>query len=135
MSHGVHNDEKRYTDAGKFDPFRFADQRLESQLHSRQDDPEIDVSLPTTKGDNNSEYIKKANLAFVSTSPSYHPFGHGRHACPGRFFASNELKIFLAYVVMNYEFEFLDTRPESKWMGTVLLPPMDRTIRVRRRKV
>lgn len=30
-------------------------------------------------------------------------FGHGRHACPGRFFASQEMKLMLAHIVMTYD--------------------------------
>jgi cytochrome P450 len=33
---------------------------------------------------------------FVTTSQESISFGHGKHACPGRFFASNEIKIILA---------------------------------------
>ncbi|KAK3901909.1 cytochrome P450, partial [Staphylotrichum tortipilum] len=40
---------------------------------------------------------------FVQSSPDYNVFGGGRHICPGRFFASNELKLALAYVLLKYE--------------------------------
>ncbi|GKT51020.1 cytochrome P450 monooxygenase easM [Colletotrichum spaethianum] len=40
---------------------------------------------------------------FISTSPGFLGFGHGLHACPGRFFASNEMKIVLAHSIMNYD--------------------------------
>lgn len=29
----------------------------------------------------------------VTTSPNHLAFGHGKHACPGRFFAATEIKI------------------------------------------
>jgi len=79
--------------------------------------------------------IKKANYNLVSTSADYQPFGHGRHACPGRFFAANELKLLLAYMVLNYDIELLEKRPEGQWVGQVALPPMKATIKVRRRNV
>ncbi|KAF6810887.1 cytochrome p450 monooxygenase [Colletotrichum plurivorum] len=41
----------------------------------------------------------------VSTSPSHLGFGHGQHACPGRFFAANELKIALAHLLMKYDWQ------------------------------
>ncbi|PIL30270.1 cytochrome P450 [Ganoderma sinense ZZ0214-1] len=44
-----------------------------------------------------------ARQQFTSTSAEYVPFGHGAHACPGRYFAANELKAMLAYVVLNYD--------------------------------
>jgi len=43
---------------------------------------------------------------FVTTGDDYLPFGHGKHACPGRFFASNEIKILLAHAIMMYDFKF-----------------------------
>ncbi|EXJ73202.1 uncharacterized protein A1O5_02962 [Cladophialophora psammophila CBS 110553] len=125
---GVHNDPEHYPDAATYNPFRFSVERESSTAES-----------PETENDKSNaniteEYIRKANLSFVSTSPTYHPFGHGRHACPGRFFAANELKLLLAYIVLNYEFEPLTERPESKWIGTSLVPPLTATVKVRRRK-
>ncbi|PIL27970.1 cytochrome P450 [Ganoderma sinense ZZ0214-1] len=44
-----------------------------------------------------------ARLLFTATSPEYVPFGHGRHACPGRYFASSQLKAILAHVILSYD--------------------------------
>jgi cytochrome P450 len=128
-SNGVHNDPAIYPESETYKPFRFYDMR--------EADAKASVEglgdLESTKETEREALIKKANLSFVSVSPQYHPFGHGRHACPGRFFAANELKVLLAYMMQNYEFEFLETRPPSQWMGPVLIPPRTATIRVRRR--
>jgi cytochrome P450 len=35
-----------------------------------------------------SEESGSAKFQVVTTSLDYLPFGHGRHACPGRFFAA-----------------------------------------------
>jgi cytochrome P450 len=35
-------------------------------------------------------------------------FGLGKHACPGRFFASNEMKVALCHLLLKYDFEFLN---------------------------
>ncbi|KAJ5355962.1 Cytochrome P450 [Penicillium concentricum] len=43
---------------------------------------------------------------FVSTSPEHLAFGHGKHACPGRFFAANEIKVVLIFLLMNYDWKF-----------------------------
>ncbi|KAK3344910.1 putative cytochrome P450 monooxygenase [Neurospora tetraspora] len=46
----------------------------------------------------------KENMAqLVSTGPDHLGFGHGQHACPGRFFAANEVKIAVIYLLLNYE--------------------------------
>ncbi|OJD40377.1 cytochrome p450 [Diplodia corticola] len=43
---------------------------------------------------------------YVTTSADHIGFGHGAHACPGRFFAGNELKIVLAHMLMKYDWAF-----------------------------
>ena len=54
---------------------------------------------------------------------------------PGRFFVNHELKMLLAYVVMNYDIEHLETRPQNQWMASTSLPPMDASVKVTRRSV
>lgn len=39
----------------------------------------------------------------VTTSPDFLPFGHGKHACPGRFFAANEIKLALCHLLLKYD--------------------------------
>ena len=112
-AYAVMHDEAIYEDAEAFRPFRFAERR-------RDDDDE-------------GSYVKKARQAWATTSLEYTAFGHGRHSCPGRFFASSELKLMLAYILMNYEFEMLETRPKNAWFGMNRLPPMKATLRIRRR--
>ncbi|PQE08277.1 Cytochrome P450 protein [Rutstroemia sp. NJR-2017a BVV2] len=38
-----------------------------------------------------------------SSSPDHHVFGLGKSVCPGRFFASNEVKIAIARIILNYD--------------------------------
>lgn len=44
-----------------------------------------------------------ARNQFVTTNESNLGFGYGRHACPGRFFAANEIKMILARLILNYD--------------------------------
>lgn len=37
---------------------------------------------------------------FVTTTATLLGFGHGQHACPGRFFASNEMKVLLCFLLL-----------------------------------
>ncbi|KAF4995948.1 hypothetical protein FGRMN_4803 [Fusarium graminum] len=46
---------------------------------------------------------KKAHL--VSTTADHLGFGHGVHACPGRFFAANEIKILLCHLLLKYDWK------------------------------
>lgn len=48
---------------------------------------------------------------FVTTSAEHAGFGHGQHACPGRFFASNEVKIVLCYMLLKYDWRLKVGRP------------------------
>lgn len=44
---------------------------------------------------------------FVTAAPEHMGFGLGQHACPGRFFASNEIKIALCFMLLQYEFRYV----------------------------
>ena len=46
---------------------------------------------------------KAANNQFVSVNQSSLTFGYGIHACPGRFFAANEIKMILAHALLRYD--------------------------------
>ncbi|RFU81283.1 cytochrome p450 [Trichoderma arundinaceum] len=55
---------------------------------------------------------------FQFASPSYDSmqFGFGNDACPGRFFASNQIKIILSYILSRYDIKFEDNikgRPKN----------------------
>ncbi|KAI1639434.1 cytochrome P450 [Biscogniauxia mediterranea] len=53
---------------------------------------------------------------FASTSYDSMQFGFGNDACPGRFFASNQIKIILAYILTHYDIKFDDSvvgRPKN----------------------
>ncbi|KAF7901531.1 hypothetical protein EAF00_003752 [Botryotinia globosa] len=43
----------------------------------------------------------------VTTGKDSLAFGHGSHSCPGRFFASNEIKTMLIELLRNYDFQLL----------------------------
>ncbi|KAI9431120.1 cytochrome P450, partial [Lactarius indigo] len=77
----IHTDEEIYSEPEEFDGFRFA--RLRES----------------------SEGLVASRYQAGVTSPTHLSFGHGRHACPGRFFAVTELKVMLARIVMTYDFK------------------------------
>ncbi|KAL8643562.1 MAG: hypothetical protein Q9226_008280, partial [Calogaya cf. arnoldii] len=45
---------------------------------------------------------------FAPTEKNILNFGHGKHACPVRFFASLEIKVILVRLIMNYDFGFVE---------------------------
>lgn len=122
--HSVMHDPLIYPNPDSYDPFRFARAREHEEAASGSDSerPRIAGSLESKQ------------LSLSTTSGTFLPFGHGRHACPGRFLVSHELKMLLAYATMYYEIEPLETRPANTWFGQHVIPPMKAKIRVRRRR-
>ncbi|KAI9046112.1 cytochrome P450 [Aspergillus affinis] len=59
----------------------------------------------------------------ASTSAEHFGFGHGLHACTGRFFATTEVKIMLVHLLMKYDWKFADrtSRPSSIMHGMEIL--------------
>lgn len=63
-----------------------------------------------------------SHFQFATTSENSLHFGHGKLACPGRFFASNEIKIVLSEMLLRFDFKF----PEGQ--GQPLNLSMDENI-------
>ncbi|KAF9533018.1 cytochrome P450 [Crepidotus variabilis] len=78
---------------------------------------------------------KKFNM--VTTGIESLAFGHGRHACPGRFFATAELKLMFAYMVMNYDLRTVEegVRPKDFYFMQTCIPNMKAEILFKRRQV
>ncbi|KAI6022896.1 hypothetical protein PISMIDRAFT_672792 [Pisolithus microcarpus 441] len=104
----IHRDSTVYQNPGMFDPLRFYKLR--------------------------SNGTESARHQMVAVNQNYLPFGYGKHACPGRFLAADELKTMLAHVLISYDvkFEGRDTRPSSIKWDTASMP--DPTVRVMFRK-
>ncbi|KAI1187489.1 P450 monooxygenase [Nemania serpens] len=51
---------------------------------------------------------------FATTSNQFLHFGHGKFSCPGRFFASNELKLLFSTLLLRYDFKFKDGQERPK---------------------
>ncbi|UQC84486.1 cytochrome P450 [Colletotrichum lupini] len=72
---------------------------------------------------------------FTSISDTNMNFGAGKHACPGRFFAGNEIKMVLAYFLLNYDMKLKDgeTRPKPMVMVMSKSPDPNAEVLFRRR--
>ncbi|KAH6664961.1 cytochrome P450 [Halenospora varia] len=86
---------------------------------------------------------KENRHQFVTTSEDSLNFGYGNHACPGRFFASNEIKIVLIEFLTNWEFRLLgdekleggeEKRPVNYYSEAGVTPNPFAEIELRRRK-
>ncbi|KAH8897621.1 P450 monooxygenase [Thozetella sp. PMI_491] len=93
-------DERFYPNPEKFDGFRFEKMR---------NDPELKSSCDLTSTDQYSMH-----------------FGIGRHACPGRFMVSDEVKLALIHLLQNFDFCMEDhgRRPKNVAFGKFILPDM-----------
>lgn len=114
-SYAVHVDPEGLEDATAFDPFRFS--RIREEAAAREQ--------------------KGVAVGLVSTSPEFLPFGHGKHACPGRFLIDFEFKMILAYMLRNYDVALPEScggkRPPNLWLAEANIPPSGVRIRVKRR--
>jgi cytochrome P450 len=72
---------------------------------------------------------------FATTDQTSLHFGHGKYACPGRFFAANEIKMILAHLLVGYEFRLPDgtCRPGNTMIDEVLLVDTQAKVLMRRR--
>ncbi|XP_044715100.1 cytochrome p450 domain-containing protein [Hirsutella rhossiliensis] len=105
---GTHHDDDLHSNARAYDPLRFARIR-EGARGARA-------------------------LGMVTTSDRHFAFGHGRHACPGRFFVAHELKLIMAHLLLNYDFKSLPQRPQPRWIGATNIPPLGARIEIRRKR-
>jgi len=74
-----------------------------------------------------SDFVKNGKRSVIAWAP----FGAGESLCPGRHFAVNEIKVFVAHVIQNLDLE-LNVNCEakldrSKFGSGVLCPAFDQT--------
>lgn len=115
--HNVQHDPDIYPNPNTYDAFRF------SRSTEEADASTVHKEVSGTKA-----------ARLLTTSDVFLAFSHGRHSCPGRFFASLEMKLMLAHMVMHYEFQPLKSRPSNIYLGRTVLPSMTTTIKVRRKE-
>ncbi|OAX80967.1 hypothetical protein ACJ72_04696 [Emergomyces africanus] len=102
-------DPDTYPNPNTFDPYRF-------------------LKLRETPGHETSAQL-------VSPSPEHLGFGFGKHACPGRFFAANEVKIALCHILLKYDIKLADGYKTSILRnGLSLVSDPRARISIRRRK-
>ncbi|KAK7743876.1 hypothetical protein SLS53_003897 [Cytospora paraplurivora] len=85
------------------------------------------------------EGVNKAGVGaanqFVTVSPSNLTFGYGRHACPGRFFAANEIKMIVSRALLDYDIKLVDgvtERYPNLEFGTQNIPDVTKELLFKR---
>ncbi|KAF7348759.1 hypothetical protein MVEN_01395100 [Mycena venus] len=113
----THHDPANYDEPEVFDGFRLS--RLREERHG------LDAG-------ERSDFF---NSHMISTAPEYIAFGHGQHACPGRFFAATELKAMLAHMLINYDIKAeTDLRPPDICISEATMPNPQGKIWIRKRE-
>ncbi|KAE9574921.1 Cytochrome P450 monooygenase 1 [Colletotrichum fructicola] len=76
----------------------------------------------------------KENVAqLVTTSINHLGFGHGNHACPGRFLAAAEIKVILTQLILGYEWRVIKGQePKLRVLGVNLDSDPSAKIEIRR---
>ncbi|KAK0392115.1 hypothetical protein NLU13_1613 [Sarocladium strictum] len=107
---GISRDERYFNNPEELDALRFYHMRQESEEASNR-------------------------WQFTSLSDTNINFGAGRHACPGRFFAGNEIKTVLAYFLINYDLRLKPgtERPMPMAMVMTKAPSPNTEVEFRRR--
>jgi len=141
--HATHHDGALWDRPDEFVPFRFVEENPNG-------------------GDDAKKGAVTSQGMIHTTSTKFLPFGHGRHAwyvsvseacqgilndcsSPGRFFASMELKMILAYLIVNYDMKWDDEltskanpaeqwyRPPNHWFNFTTIPNVQANLMIRRR--
>lgn len=87
-SYAVLHDAANYTDPDTFDAYRFYN------LRTNEDVPDPNA------------FKNREQYQFVSVAKENMSFGFGKHACPGRFFASNEIKLIMARILLTFDVRY-----------------------------
>ncbi|KAK2770603.1 ent-kaurene oxidase [Colletotrichum kahawae] len=125
-SHAINYDGTVHTNPDVFDPLRFYKIRKEKEasLKSR-----IPAKAAFTEAAKNNQFASVGDTSLA--------FGYGRNACPGRFFAANEIKMILATTFLKYDLKMPDgctERYKNLTFGSQSVPDPSKIIMMRLRK-
>lgn len=115
--------------SSNFEGFRFS--KLQDQ-HFASEHERSDATLPA-EGSHFRNTLPRYQL--TTTDPSFLAWGHGRHACPGRFYASTIMKLMTATILIDYDIRFEDgLRPKDVLCsGAQRMPARDSKVLMRKR--
>ncbi|RWA07174.1 hypothetical protein EKO27_g7931 [Xylaria grammica] len=153
---GISFDERYFPDPEVFDGLRFwkLRQQQQSPTPTRPSSPTPLTQAPSTEtpktpsksattGPSSSPassqtplLLNSSRYHFTSIGDTNQNFGLGKHACPGRFFAAQEIKLVLAYLLLNYDIKLRDgeARPKPVVFMMTKSPSQTAEVLFRRRK-
>jgi cytochrome P450 len=81
-------------------------------------------------------YNSKELYQFISVTKENMGFGFGKHACPGRLFAANEIKLICAHILLGYDLALPDGatgRYQNIVRGNNIIADRTKTVLMRKR--
>lgn len=111
-NHHIQRDSESYNEGERYNAFRYA-------VPGSSDDAEA--------------YLQRKQSSLSMPADNFLAWGHGRHACPGRFFAAHLMKIMLAHVLVNYQVEAKGSKPKGLDRNEFPIPSVTATFDVRLR--
>ncbi|KAI0194619.1 cytochrome P450 [Astrocystis sublimbata] len=87
-------------------------------------------SSPSVRSTSSTNSNSRGKYQFTSIGNANQNFGLGKHACPGRFFAAQEIKIILAHLLLNYEIKLRDGEDRPKPMVFMMTKSPSQTAEV-----
>jgi len=105
---GVARDPKLFENPDEFDGFRFEKLRQQAGAENK--------------------------YQYVTTGRDSLAWGHGTHSCPGRFFASNEIKVILMEVLRRYDIQLMPGTERPKNLQSDMSLVVDPTAKIQIRK-
>ncbi|KAI1366518.1 cytochrome P450 [Xylaria arbuscula] len=144
---GMSSDERYFPNPEVFDGLRFYNLRQQVSPPSTRSSSPSSITSTTTSpslhrksSDDSSRSRSPARNAsrhqFTSIGDTSQNFGLGKHACPGRFFAAQEIKIILSYLLLHYDIKLRDgeARPKPLVFMMTKSPSQTAEVLFRRRK-
>jgi cytochrome P450 len=140
----IHQDADNYADPLRFDAFRFSrpfeglstpnGSGASSNNNRRSSDEAIGNGTHNSAiGATGSGKDEPERNSLTTITSSFLAFGYGKHACPGRWFASQTMKQALAGIVLNYDVE-ITSRPKTRQvLLNMMIPPTGAQMRFRRK--
>lgn len=128
-AYSIHHDTAFYNDPYSYSPFRFSEPREQAAREAAKAGEEGDMQkeLETAVGKDKTSSMNQTTETFLA-------WGHGRKACPGRYFATDVIRLMIAAMVKDYEIEPLGPRPKNKWILETIIPQAGAKLRIRRRQ-
>ncbi len=134
----IHQDADHYKDPLCFDAFRFSRPfegvpTFNGRTRRGSDDENGKVKQNNANSSAGVDNQELERDSLTSITPSFLAFGYGKHACPGRWFASQTMKQALAGIIMNYDVEITNRPKTRQVLLNMMVPAIDAQMRFRRK--